>query len=227
MERRQLFILALSAIVAGGVGSAAVAAPPETWDGLVKQNSKRLKYVYLAPGADFRGYRSVMLDPTEIAFEKNWQRDYNSTTRGLGTRVTDQDIERAVSESSQSATEVFQQAFAAGGYPIAAAPGPDVLRVRTGIMNIRVTSPDTMSAGRSRSYSAEAGSATLVVEARDSVSGALLGRAVDSKLAGDTSFMMSRSRATNRSDFRRLAQDWAKVAVNGLNELKRLSPVSG
>lgn len=92
------------------------------------------------------------------------------------------------------------------------------------MIDLDVTAPDKMTAGRSRSYAGQAGFATLVVEAMDSVSGAILGRTVDSRVAGDNSYMMNRNTVTNRSDFRRVAETWAKASVNGLNELKALSP---
>jgi hypothetical protein len=169
-----------------------------------------------------------MLDPTEVAFKKNWAREYNSRTiRSLSGRITDADVEQMVDEGGKAATEIFAQNFAQGGFPVVNAPGDDVLRVRTAVVNLTVTSPDKMTAGRSRTYSGEAGTATLVVEARDSVSGALLGRVVDGQVAGDSSIMLNRTRSSNRADFRALANNWAKNTVRGLQELKALSPVSG
>ena len=47
-------------------------SPAAKLDGLVRVKSKRLDVVYLQPGADFRSYTKVMLDPTEVAFAKNW-----------------------------------------------------------------------------------------------------------------------------------------------------------
>jgi hypothetical protein len=135
-------------------------------------------------------------------------------------------VEKAIAEGGKAATEIFAQAFAKGGYPVVTAPGPDVLRIKTAVINLSVSAPDTRSAGRSRTYSSEAGSATLVIEVLDSVSGAILGRAVDSRIAGDDSYMMSRNSMTNRADFRDVAQTWARNGVNGLNELKRLSPIN-
>jgi hypothetical protein len=38
---------------------------------------------------------------------------------------------------------------------------------------------------------------------------------------------MRRNSVTNRADFRRLVDDWAKISVRGLNELKASSPVKG
>lgn len=228
MNRRRFAITAL-AVGAIGVATVAVAAgPPANWDNLVRVKSKRMQYVYVLPGADFRPYSKVILDPTEVAFKKNWAREYNSRTgRSLSGRVTDADVEQMVGDGGKAASEIFAQSFAAGGFPVVAAPGDDVLRVRTAVVNLTVTSPDTMTSGRSRTYSGEAGTATLVVEARDSVSGALLARVVDGQVAGDSSIFLSRTRMSNRADFRALAERWAKSTVSGLQQLKTLSPVSG
>ncbi len=228
MNRRRFAITALTALALGGATKALAASPPAEWDGLSRVRSSRLQNVYLLPGADFRPFTKVMLDPTEIAFRKNWQRDFNSRTmRGVSGRITDADVEQMVDDGGKAASDIFSQAFAAGGFPVVNAAGPDVLRVRTAVVNLTVTSPDRMTSGRSRSYSGEAGTATLVIEARDSVSGALLGRAVDSQVAGDSSIFLNRTRMSNRADFRALAQRWARTAVSGLQQLKATSPVSG
>lgn len=226
MDRRQLAVSVIAVLAFASAGPALAASPPATWDDLVKVKSKRLNYVYLLPGADFRAYTKVILGPTQIAFKKNWQRDYNSTTRGLGARVTDEMVERTIADGGKAASEIFAKAFADGGYSIVTEPGADVLLIRTAVINLSITAPDTRSAGRSRTYAGEAGSATLVVEAVDSVSGAILGRAVDSQVAGDYSYMINRNSMTNRSDFALVAKEWARDCVNGLGELKRLSPVS-
>ncbi len=228
MNRRRFAITALATGVLAVATVALAASPPATWDNLVRVKSKRMQNVYMAPGADFRPYTKVMLDPTEVAFKKNWAREYNSrTVRSLSGRISDADVEQMVDEGGKAASETFAQSFAAGGFPVVNAPGDDVVRVRTAIINLTVTSPDKMTAGRSRTYSGEAGTATLVVEARDSVSGALLARVVDSQVAGDSSVFLSRTRASNRADFRALAERWAKSTVSGLQQLKSLSPVSG
>ena len=49
-------------------------------------------------------------------------------------------------------------------------------------MDVYVTAPDTMQAGRSYTFTVEAGEATLALEARDSETGQLLGRAIDNGL---------------------------------------------
>jgi hypothetical protein len=227
MNRREVGLALAAAVAASGAGKALAAkGMPAEWDGLQRRSSKRLEYVYLLPGADFRAYHKVMLDPTQVAFEKDWQRDYNGTQRDPGRWIRDSDIEQAVREGGATATEIFSKAFAAGGYTIVTAPGPDVLRVSPAVVNIRVPAPQKMTAGRSTSYAYEAGAGTLLIEARDSVTGALLARGADPRLTGDSGSMMRRSSVSNRADFRRLVDRWAKQCVDGLNELRSLPPAS-
>jgi hypothetical protein len=201
------------------------AKPPTTWDGLVQVPSKLLRVVYLQPGVDFRGYTKVLLDPTEVAFKKNWRRNHNSTAVGLSGRVSESEEQEAISKGVTAANDMFAQAWTNGGYTIADAPAPDVLRVKTGILNVTVSAPDRQSAGRSYTFAREAGEATLFVELRDSTTGELLARAVDPRLAGDYT-TGQRTSGSNRADFRDLVQTWAKTAVRGMTELKARSPIT-
>jgi hypothetical protein len=224
MHRPGLLVSAIAGAMLLSV-SADAAKPPDTWDGLVKVAAKRLDLAYLQPGADFRGYTKVMLEPTEVAFHKNWQRDYNSSTgRDLGAKVSDGDVQDALVKAVAASNELFAAAWTQGGYAVVTQPGPDVLRIKTGIVNVWVNAPDVQSAGRSVTLAPEAGQATFFVEARDSQTGALLGRAVDQRYAGDAGSNW-RTSASNRGDFRELVSNWARDGVRGLNELKALSPV--
>ena len=219
--KRLAFFTAAFASASMLAGPAVVAKPPTNWDGLVQVKSKRLDLVYLQPGADFRGYTKVMVEPTEVAFAKNWQRDYNRASRALSGRVSDRDVEEAVSEGVKAAHDIFTAAWTKGGYAVVTEPGPDVLRVKTGIINITVNAPDQPTSARSYSFSDEAGSATLFVEARDSTTGALLGRAIDQGIVGDNTAAW-RTASSNRADFRDMVENWAQISVRGMTELKSL-----
>jgi hypothetical protein len=165
-----------------------------------------------------------MIDPTEIAFDKKWMQQYNQSV-GPEAQLTAYDIKSDVTEGVKRAADVFDTAFADGGFPVVTAAGPDVLRVRTAVLNIIVAAPDVMTTmGHVYSNSEAAGAATFVIEGRDSQSNALMGRGIDARRAGDDG-IINRNSVTNWSDFRELAKTWAKISVNGLNELKSLSPV--
>jgi hypothetical protein len=226
MTRHRLSLTAAT-LMGALIFSAALGAekPAPSWDGLIQVDSRRLDAVYLMPGADFRAYTKVMFDPVEVALKKDWQRNYNRTAGDLSRQISNADIQKAFETIRTKFTDVFAKAFTDAGYQVVTMPGPDVLRVRTGVMNLSVNAPDTQRAGSSRSFSREAGEATLILEARDSETGAVMGRAVDRRFAGDNTARMMRNSVTNRSDFSLLFADWAKKSVDGLAELKALSPV--
>lgn len=214
---------ALALAVAGPFNAASLAKVPDTIEGLYKVPSKRFDMVYLLPGADFRPYTKIMFDPPEVAFKKNWQRDYNGSTLSTQRRISDEDAQKILDAARTGVIDVFTKVHTEGGYQVVTSPGPDVLRVRAAVVNLDVVAPDTMSAGRSRTFSREAGSATLVIEVRDSTTGALLGTAVDTRDIGDSMGYL-RNSVTNRSDFTQAFERWAKISLAGLNELKQLSP---
>jgi len=200
------------------------AQDPATLEGLVKVRSQRADAVYLLPNVDFRSYTKVMLDPTEVAFRRNFVRNYNRSA-GLGRRISDEDANDAMERVRTGFGTIFADAYREAGYQIVTEPGADVLRLRTGVLNLYVNAPDQPAAGRVRSYSVEAGEATLVIEARDSMSNALLGRAFDRRLAGENGALM-RSSVSNQADFEQMFRYWAQASVRGLDRLKASSPVN-
>jgi hypothetical protein len=217
---RSVLAVIVAAVLAGS--TSAVAAPGENWDGLVEVDARRMDVAFLAPGADFRPFGKVMLDKPEAAFRQNWLRDVNRNTRG-SARVTEADAARILEAVTSDTSDIFAEEFRRGGYEIVTTPGPDVLRVRTGVIDLVVNAPDVVTTGRSRTFTANAGEATLVLEARESVGNGLLARALDRRetrrIAGQA------NRVTNTADFRALARDWARIAVRQLDTLKSMSPV--
>jgi hypothetical protein len=198
-------------------------ATEDNWEGLVRVKSDKIELVYLAPEADFRPYTEVLLDPSEMAMQKNWLRDQRRDSSSLGGQATERDIVRALERGSKEFDSYFAEAFTKAGFTIATAPGPNVVRIRSGVVDIDVVAPD-VSASRNRTFSEEAGAGTLVIEVRDSVTNALLGRAIERRIAGDNGPWL-RTAASNRADFDRLFRRWAETSAEGLVELKALSPI--
>jgi hypothetical protein len=199
----------------------------ESWDGLVKIKPKRMDAAYVLPGADFRPYTKVMIDPAYVAFRKDWLKSMNETKRDVSSRISEEDAEQILAAARSNFDDLFKKAYEEARITVVTAPGPDVLRLSTGVINLYLNAPDPMTAGRSTSYTANAGEATLVLEARDSSTGALLGRVVDRRETQDTQGMQVTTRVTNLADFRTLFERWARISVKGLNELKELSPIPG
>lgn len=209
------------AVVGAILALASSAAAQNSADGLAAVDAKHMDQAYVLPGADFRPFTAILLDPVDATFAKDWQRAYNSHASTSGQRISDEDAARVLEEVRAGAAEQFAKAFAKAGYRMTDRPGPDVLRLRVAISDIRVTAPNTLTAGRSRTYAREAGSAALKLEALDSVTGKLLGRATDSRDIGDTGQMLwVRNSVTNRADFERALTAWANVGVKALGDLK-------
>ena len=203
--------------------TAAAADLPTSWDGLIEVKPKRVDVAYLLPGADFRPYNKVMIDPTQVAFHKDWMKNINRSSVGVSRDLTEADAEKIVATARSNFGDVFAETFTKAGYEVVTAPAPGVLRLSTAVVNLYINAPDTGSAGRTLTYTADAGEATLVLEARDSTTGALLGRAIDRRQTRDMGRVASS--VANLSDFRALFRRWADICVNGLADLKAASPV--
>ncbi len=222
---RSLERVAVAIIAALLLPAAAFAADaPATWDGLVEVDPKHLDVAYLAPGADFRPYVKLMVDPTQVAFHKDWLRNVNET-RDISRRIDDEDAREILEAARTNFADVFGEEFQKAGYEIVTAPGPDVLRVSPAIINLYLNAPDTLTAGRSRTFTANAGEATLAVELRDSRTNALLGRVIDRRETRNSVGLERASRVSNTADFRLLFRSWAGIGVRGLQALKDASPL--
>jgi len=174
-------VLALAAIIAGCATPTSSKQAPQNWDGLQLVPSKGVDAVYLLPGVQIKTYNSVLLDPVQVAFDKNW--DPNDSTRDLSRRLSTEDIEKIRTEMATEFRKVFAKELTAGGYTIVEKAAPDTLRVSAGLANVYITAPDTMSAGRSYTLTSESGRMTLVMELRDGQTQQLLGRVVDRRSA--------------------------------------------
>jgi len=212
-------------VLSAPIADAQKKQPPAEWDGLQKVATKKFDLAYLLPGADFKTYTRVMIDPSEAAFRKNWQKDHNNTQRSLDMRITDDEAREMLTAVQTAFDEIIKQTYRDNGYEVVTTPAPDVMRLRTAVFNIDVDAPDQMTASRTRTYSSEAGRASLMVEVRDSMSGAVLARGIDSRDVGDKGFTVQRSRVSNRADFERVFKTWAQMSVDGLATLKAMPPI--
>lgn len=211
-----LALLFVGALAALWPMAALTDEPPKEWDGLVRVKSKQLDHVYKLPEADFSGYKRVRLDPIEVEFDKNWKP--NDTTRSPSQRLTNDDIEKIKQALAEEFRKVFTEELTKNGYPVVDQSGDDVLRVSAAIANLYINAPDKMSPGRTRTYTTSAGHMTLVAELRDSVTGKLMARAVDTVQGRDTGTFQITNSVTNMSSARTALSKWARVLREGLDE---------
>ena len=194
--------------------------PEVTEDGLHRVPDSKMAIVYAEPEADLSGYQKVQLLDAYVAFKKNWARDQRSSSIDP-LSVTSSDVERIKNRLAEEFRSVFTEVLEQGGYPVVDAAGDDVLLVRPAIINLDVTAPDTMRAGRSRSYTQSAGEMTLYVELYDSVTGDLIAKAMDRKADRNSSYYTWANSATNKAAADRILKGWAEILLAALNEAKQ------
>ena len=200
------------------VASAADEVPEMTYDGLVLVADRNVAAAYVDPDADFGEYNKIMLLDCYVSFRKNWRRDQKRT--GSMISVSSGDMERIKTGVAKLFHEVFTEELSKeGGYEIVDVAGEDVLLVRPAIIDLDVTAPDTSTPGRSRTYTASSGAATVFIELYDSVTGDVLARAADRKVAERMGGYLSYSnRVTNRADAKKMMRGWAKSLRERLDE---------
>lgn len=213
ITRRALPLLSLVACGLLVPAASFAAKAPETWDGLEQRKAKGVDAVYVRPGVDFAGYRNVLIDPVEVAFDKNWK---PNRTGSASRRLSTDEIEKIRAEMASEFRRIFAEELAAGGYDVVAAPLDDTLRVTAGLADVYITAPDTMSAGRTRTYTRSAGRMTLVMELRDGPTGQLLARVVD-RHEDDSMYAQWTTSVSNSAEFREAVKGWAKRLVKGLD----------
>ena len=216
-------LLALTLIT--GCASTSEPPPSTTPDGLELVSSGKHSAVYMTPDAQFDIYEQFGVVPCQVAFRKNWQRDYNSAHRSSTQQVKQRDMDRIKTDLGEECTRFFTEALSEDpAYDLVTEwqEGEEVLLVFPNIVNLDVTSPDLNSPSMSRSYSASAGAMTLYLELIDAETSEVLMRAYDSKADPD-SFVNYANRITNRQAADRMLKDWATRLRAAMDQTLRAS----
>jgi hypothetical protein len=184
-------------------------ATVDLFENLVPVEGAAVSMAYIDPEADFGSYKRIKMLDTHVAFRSNWLRDQRRQSRS--NRVTSSDMERIKRDVSTMFNDVFAaQLEADDGFEIVDEVGDDVLLIRAAIIDLDITAPDTMTAGRSRTFSASTGAATIYIELFDSVSGQIIGRAADRQATRSGGGRVTWSnRVTNSAEARRMFNGWA------------------
>lgn len=223
MTARQLLtVVALSSVFLGTAFAADKDLPETTPEGLTLVKNEKNRIVYAAEGFKPGDYTKVMILDAEVAFAKNWQRDYNRNALGLDGRVKDSDMARMKSKLAAELKKVFTETMAANGHEVVTEAAADVIILRPAIINVVANAPDVRSGGISRTYVADAGQMTLYLELYDSVSGSLLAQILDQQRAKRTAPTVGYSNsATNLTAVDRILKDWAGELAGHFGEMSK------
>ena len=213
MSPRSLFAFCM-AVLAG----AAFAATP---DELVPVQSRYLDKVYLRPNADLASYRRVLIDSVQVEIRNDWLTHMNAYNRDVSRWVGPEVGLRIARETASSLQGIagILRARTVNALPIG--------NRRYSRLQICATSPpcrplqfaSPLNHGiippwRVKTFTRDAGQATLLLEARDAMSGTLLGRVehrgIAREMGGQLTFTND---VTNRFWFDALFRRWAESCV--------------
>lgn len=213
--------MAAALTVTAGPAARAKDAPPQVSpDGLQLVKSTRTRLVYVKDGATFSQYDRVAILDCYVEFEKNWERDYNSSRIGLEGRVSDKDVERIKADLAAEFKKVFVEELQdKGGYQVVDVAAPDVLLLRPALLNVEVNAPDLMTAGVGATVVRSAGQMTLYLEVWDPATKTLLARVEDAR-QDDEAFAQMANRVTNKAAADRILRDWAKELRERLDTVR-------
>jgi hypothetical protein len=211
---------AATALVLAPVVYAKDPPPQVSEDGLQLVKSTKTRLVYVKPGATFSQYNRLAILDCYVEFEKDWQKDYNSSRIGLEGRVTDKDVERMKTDLAAEFKKVFiDELQRKGGYQVVDVAAPDVLLLRPALLNVEVNAPDVMTAGINRTVVRSAGQMTLFLELWDPTTNTLLARAMDAQ-EDDEAFGQIATRVTNTAAADRILRDWAEELRKRLDTVR-------
>ena len=212
MSLRAFFVLCVAVPGAAACAAEPQAASEAVREGLVAVESRNLDELYLRPNADLAAYRKVLIDPVRAEIRGDWQKNLNYT-RNVSRWVRPDDARLIAAEAASSLESALAEAFKARGYEGTAAPEPGVLRLSPSVADLYVNAPDRFSPWTTKTFTRDAGQATLLLEARDAVSGALLARVVHHGTAREISRLNAASDVSNRFWFDTLFRRWTADCI--------------
>jgi Protein of unknown function (DUF3313) len=213
-------VVVMSVVCVGVCSVQAATSSSAGYDGLERRDSKGFDTLYVRPNVEFGPYKKVMIDPVEVEFLKSWERDtLRGSSRDLSRRVSSSDLQEIKTKLAAMVRDRFSKELTQAGYTIAATPDDDTLRLTPSIIDLKINAPDTNSTARVKTYTTEAGSMTLVMEAHDSSTGQILARVTDRQEPSNPGYMQFTNGATNRANAQRVIDGWAKSLRQGLDRL--------
>ncbi|HEV8018910.1 MAG TPA: DUF3313 family protein [Steroidobacteraceae bacterium] len=191
---------------------AAAQAANSPFPGLELVKSKSVDVLYRRPDVDVSDYGKILIGEPVVEFSKNWNpRNYGTFGLSAGQ------LKKIRVDLADLAKGTFAKVLGEGGYQVVTEAGDGVLEITPHIVNLYISAPDTMTAGRSKTYTMDAGSMTLALEVSDSVTGTLLAVAYDQKRDSSSGRMQWATSVSNRAAASRMLTGWAELLKRELD----------
>lgn len=179
-----------------------------SYDGLVKTDQRGMDQVWVRPGFAPSSYTKILIKDAGIS--------YRPVKRGHKNEffITNKNRSKLEGIVSKAFKKQLQDAKS---YEIASKPGPDTLELAISLHDV-VSKVPPQKFGRVDVYIDEIGSATLVLEFKDSLSGATMVRGVDRRAAESYGWgeLQKSTPISNWAAVKQLARVWSAGLKKGL-----------
>ena len=189
-----------------------------TFDGLSPILNSRAAKAWAKPGLDLTVYTKIKLQSAGIEYRPGGESGHTMSSRSKGGPYEMSEDQKARFQSL-AAEVALEELGKSERFTIVDEVGPDVLIVRVALLDV-VSFVPPQTAGRSEVFLNSVGEATLVLELRDSITDAILARAMDRRAAEDRTGSMTRSNSvTNSTEVKRMIRRWMSYLRERLDEL--------
>jgi hypothetical protein len=190
-----------------------------TFDGLVRIDNSVFSNAWIDPDVDLTKYHKVM--PGGADFEYRAVKKSNSSTMARRANESEFWISDANREKVREIVTVAfrEELLLSKNFEFANTRGPDTLIIVGALHDIVSRVPPDI-VGRGEVFLASVGEATLILEARDSLSGETIYRAVDRRSAEQAGGYLTMSNSVRTTtEVRRMAKRWASRLRVGLDSI--------
>jgi len=208
-----LIPLILATTLVAGAPSDSRAAPPTAPDGLVETKAKGFDHVYVRPGTDLQTYGKVIIQPATVAFRNDWLPNMNNTRRDTASRINEGDMQKIAADHAKWLHATWVEVFSAKAIQVVASAEPKTLLLSPKLVDLYVNAPDKQAPGRQVTLTEDAGKVSLVLEARDATTNALVLQIVDRRTAKGAGRPGRTNSVTNSGDFSEVYRTWAALTV--------------
>ena len=168
--------------------------------------------------AEVAAQNRVAIEPVGANIDRQWLYEIKES-RGKARAVTEHDARRIATDMAASLQRELDRALRAEGFDVVPAAEAGVVRVAARIDNLYVNAAEVSSVGV-KSFTREAGRATLHAEARNAV-GAVVLQSEERAHAGDTGGLRYTTDVSNRFWFDAIFRDWSVALARDLKAKAR------
>lgn len=189
-----------------------------SFDGLVRIDHSRFAVAWIDPEVDLTQYNKIIPGGAEFEFRNVSRTSAMQARRGNENEfwISDANRQRLIDTVSDTFTEELQNSK---HFTLAEERAADTLII-SGALHDIVSNVPPDDVGRSEIWLRTLGEATLIIELRDSLSNAVIYRAVERRAVQNPGGQMMRSNtATNWAEVRRWARRWAVRLREGLDSI--------